>query len=62
MLNDYEYFDDETERPDVDDELFTFNEWLTEDIDSICPHCNGTTLSPYDDGGSCPHCFNGWVL
>lgn len=28
----------------------------------ICPHCNGTTLSPYpDDGGSCPHCFGGYL-
>ena len=27
-----------------------------------CPHCGGSALSPYpDDGGSCPHCFNGEV-
>jgi hypothetical protein len=24
----------------------------------ICPHCNGTNISPYEhDGGSCPHLF-----
>jgi hypothetical protein len=27
----------------------------------VCPHCNGTALSPYDDGGSCPHCFGGYL-
>jgi hypothetical protein len=28
----------------------------------VCPYCNGTTLSPYpDDGGSCPHCFGGYL-
>ena len=27
-----------------------------------CPACGGSALSPYpDDGGSCPHCFNGEV-
>lgn len=31
-----------------------------DDIDDVCPDCNGTALSPYpDDGGSCPHCFGG---
>lgn len=28
----------------------------------ICTACGGSALSPYpDDGGSCPHCFNGYV-
>jgi hypothetical protein len=28
----------------------------------ICPYCNGTNISPYErDGGSCPHCFGGYV-
>ena len=28
----------------------------------LCPDCHGTALSPYpDDGGSCPHCFGGYV-
>jgi hypothetical protein len=28
----------------------------------ICSACGGSVLSPYpDDGGSCPHCFNGYV-
>lgn len=29
----------------------------------LCPHCNGTTLdlSSNEDGGTCPHCFNGYV-
>jgi len=31
-----------------------------DELDDICPDCNGTGLSPYpDDGGSCPHCFGG---
>jgi hypothetical protein len=29
----------------------------------ICPACHGTALSPYPkDGGSCPHCFGGFLL
>lgn len=28
----------------------------------ICPDCHGTAVSPYpEDGGSCPHCFNGLI-
>lgn len=35
---------------------------IGENDDDICPHCQGTALSPYPkDGGSCPHCFNGHV-
>ncbi len=26
-----------------------------------CPYCGGTDLSPYADGGSCPHCIRGEV-
>lgn len=27
-----------------------------------CSDCGGTGLSPYpDDGGSCPHCIDGYV-
>lgn len=33
-----------------------------DDLERVCPYCNGTTLSPYpDDGGSCPHCFGGKI-
>jgi predicted amidophosphoribosyltransferase len=27
----------------------------------ICDACGGTALSPYDDGGSCPHCWGGYL-
>lgn len=28
----------------------------------VCPDCRGTALSPYPgDGGSCPHCFGGYL-
>lgn len=44
-----EEFDDEG-YPEYDD-----------DLEDICPHCNGTTLSHYDDSVSCPHCVGGVV-
>lgn len=28
----------------------------------LCTACNGSALSPYpQDGGSCPHCFGGYL-
>jgi hypothetical protein len=28
----------------------------------ICAACGGSALSPYPhDGGSCPHCFGGYI-
>jgi len=28
----------------------------------VCPDCGGSGLSPYpEDGGSCPHCFDGFI-
>jgi hypothetical protein len=40
---------DEDELPEVEDQR-------------LCPDCGGSALSPYpEDGGSCPHCFNGYL-
>jgi hypothetical protein len=46
----YDPEDVEEEREDVEEER------------EICPYCNGTDISPYErDGGSCPHCFGGYL-
>lgn len=60
----YEIVDDGASRHEVDgseEALFMSRGKAKGKV--VCPHCNGTTLdlSQNEDGGTCPHCFDGYV-
>jgi len=54
-MNDWTMHDNDPREEDLESDA-------DESAPRVCPDCHGTALSPYpQDGGSCPHCFNGYI-